>query len=168
MARGLSEEEVRELYEKYAPVVHRRALTLVGREADAWDIVQEVFERLLRAGAGFRGEARPMTYIYRMTTNVSLNALRGRKVREPELPPPATEPSVGMEATEAVDLLRALARRLGERQLEVACLHFVDGLTQEEIAQVLGMSRKTIGRDMEVVRACAAELAGEPGRPEHA
>ncbi len=49
--QGLGAEELRDLYERYAPVIHRRALALVGRDADAWDIVQEVFEKMLQSGA---------------------------------------------------------------------------------------------------------------------
>ncbi|MBI3181347.1 MAG: sigma-70 family RNA polymerase sigma factor [Myxococcales bacterium] len=166
MASGLGADELRDLYEEFAPVVHRRALAMLRRDADAWDVVQEVFERMLRSGFNFRREARPMTYVYRVTTNVCLNALRGRKVREPSASSPE-EPAVDQAAAEAADLLAALAGRLSERQLRVAALHFVDGLTQEEIGQVLDLSRKTIGRELEAIRSEAAALAGAPGRVEH-
>lgn len=164
MARGLGPHELRELYERYAPMIHRRALALLGRDADAWDVVQEVFERLLKSGSQFRHEARPTTYVYRVTTNVALNALRARSVREPGRDPEsAPDATADHAATEAADLLRVLSRSVPDRQMEVAVLHYLDGMTQEEIAEVLGLSRKTIGRDLEQLRARAAELAAAPG-----
>lgn len=163
MGVRLGEQELKDLYARFSPAAYRRALYFVRREADAWDIVQEVFRRLLENPAPFRGEARPMSYIYRATTHVALNWLRARALREPagaEAPEARHEPQV----IEARQLLEALAQRLGERELELAVLHFVDGLTQEEIAQVLQVSRKTVVRDLEKIRRRAAELVGErPG-----
>lgn len=159
---GLSREELKRLYERYAPVVFRRARTLLGRDADAWDAVQEVFEKMLSAHDSFRGEAQPMTWIYRITTNVALNMLRARKVREPMLTVVEEEPSVGVGAVEARDLLRKWIDSLTEREQEVATLLFLDGLTQEEIADVLGLSRKTIGRELAELREKAASLGAVP------
>jgi RNA polymerase sigma-70 factor (ECF subfamily) len=51
---------------------------------------------------------------------------------------------------------------MGERELEVATLHFFDGLTQEEIAGMLDVSRKTIVRDLDSIRKKAAELGRLP------
>ncbi len=165
MARGLSASELTAIYELYAPTVHRRARALLGRDSDAWDAVQEVFCRLLASGAAFRAEARPMTYIYRVTTNVSLNLLRSRALRDvatEALPP--EEAGAEPEEVEARNLLRVLARELDERALQIATLHFMDSLTQEEIVEVVGLSRKTVGKVLEQVRTRARELALEPQR----
>ncbi|GMU08496.1 hypothetical protein ASNO1_47490 [Corallococcus caeni] len=162
MGSGLDAEELRQLYERFAPVVHRRALALLGRDADAWDIVQEVFERMLTAGARFRREARPMTYVYRVTTNLCLNALRSRQLREPALLEAPEAAALTPGQWEAADFIRHLVGRMGERELEVATLHFFDGLTQEEIAGMLDVSRKTIVRDLDSIRKKAAELGRLP------
>ncbi len=149
---GLTRDEVQRLYAQFAPVVFRRARVLLAREADAWDVVQEVFERMLTHGAGFRGEARPMTWVYRVTTNLALNHLRSRKLREPMLTVVAPEPSSGLDQLEARQLLSKWLGKLEERELEVATLLFIDGLTQQEVAEVLGLSRKTIVREVEALR----------------
>jgi RNA polymerase sigma-70 factor (ECF subfamily) len=152
--------ELERLYELFAPVVHRRALQILGRDADAWDAVQEVFRRLLESSSEFRAEARPMTYVYRTTVNVCLNMLRARVVREPAGLSLAEELSEHIEsAAEARDLLGRLTGTLSERSLQVFCLHFMDGLTQDEIAEVLGVSRKTIVRDLDSIRVAARSLA---------
>lgn len=162
MARGSTETELRELYERFAPMIHRRAMAILGRDADAWDVVQEVFERLLRSRADFRGEARPSTYVYRIATNAALNLLRGRVLREQSNGTSVAEGTTDQSSTEAGNVLRALTRRLTERQLEVAALYLVDGLTQEEIAQVLGLSRKTVVREVQEIRVRAEELVQAP------
>jgi RNA polymerase sigma-70 factor (ECF subfamily) len=149
----LSKHEVEELYQRYAPVVHRRALAIVGRDSDAWDVVQEVFEKMLKSSSEFRAEARPMTWVYRITTNVALNALRARAVREPDAQIAAEPEGPELAATvEARLTLRKAMNTLSERELQVIALTVIDGLTQDEIADVLGLSRKTINREIDAIR----------------
>src|SRR5579864_3809589 len=103
MPQGLGREDLKALYQTFAPAIHRRARALLGRDADAWDVTQEVFEKLLLAGPAFRGESRPMTWVYRITTNVCLNHLRARKTREPKALS-APEGSVDQSSVEAANL----------------------------------------------------------------
>lgn len=159
---GLTRDEVERLYAQFAPVVFRRARLLLRREADAWDVVQEVFERMLTLGSGFRGEARPMTWVYRMTTNTALNHLRARRVREPALAVVGEEPSVELERVEARQLVDKWLQHLSEREVEVAALLYLDGLTQQEVADVLGLSRKTIVREVEALRTKLEALGALP------
>lgn len=162
-AAGLTRDEVRALYAQFSSVVYRRARVLLGRDADAWDAVQEVFEKMLVQGQAFRGEARPMTWVYRVTTNVALNMLRARKVREPALAVVSDEPGAGPEAVEARQLLSKWLAHLTEREVEVATLLYVDGLTQQDVADVLGLSRKTIVREVDELRQKLASLSALPG-----
>ena len=107
-----------------------------------------------------------MTYLYRATTNVCLNALRARAVREPGDAVETDEPSATThDAVEARELVRQLLGRIDDRGLQIAALCYVDGLGQEEIGEVLGLSRKTIGRELVAIRALAEGLAHEGARP---
>jgi RNA polymerase sigma-70 factor, ECF subfamily len=155
----LTRAEIRDLYERFAPLVHRRAQSLLGDSAESWDVVHEVFERLLRHAHAFRREAQPMTWVYRATTNAALNLLRRRKVRLRPTPAPPEESEREADAVEARNLLWALVNRLDERALGIAALYFVDGLPQEEIERVVGLSRKTVGRVLRQVRDEATALA---------
>jgi RNA polymerase sigma-70 factor (ECF subfamily) len=159
---GLTRDEVQRLYAQFAPVVFRRARVLVARDADAWDVVQEVFERMLTHGAAFRGESRPMTWVYRVTTNVALNQIRSRKLREPLLTVVPAEPSTGVDQVESRQLLSKWLGHLDDREIEVATLLFVDGLTQQEVADMLGLSRKTIVREVEELRQKLETLGALP------
>jgi RNA polymerase sigma-70 factor, ECF subfamily len=161
MAQGVSPAELEALYAQLAPAVFRRARRLLGRDADAWDVVQEVFVQVLRAGPRFRGESRPITWVWRITTNICLNQLRARKVREVELDP-ADEGTNTIAATESRQLLRKWLSGLDERELAIATLLYLDGLTQDETADVLGLSRKTIGREVEVLREKLKTLGAMP------
>src|SRR3989442_5582506 len=100
-------------------------MALLRRDADAWDVVQEVFAKMLEVGSTFRGEARPMTWVYRITTNLALNALRGRALREPDAKA-AEEPRSEGDGAEAAELIRALVARLPERACAVAAMHHLD------------------------------------------
>ena len=162
MSGGLTRAEVERLYSQFAPVVFRRARRLVARDADAWDVVQEVFERMLSQGASFRREARPMTWVYRVTTNASLHLLRSRNLREPALGVVPEEPSSGPDQLEVRQLLSKWMACLDERELEIAALLYVDGLTQQEVADVLSLSRKTIGREVDELRAKLVALEALP------
>src|SRR4051812_11292810 len=121
---ALDEGQVRELYERYAPLVFRRALTLVQREQDAWDVVQDVFSRLHETRAAFRQQASPLTYMYRMTVNASFDLLRRRKHLEPDGEASRDERSQSA-TTEVRDFLVKLSARLSERSLQVAALHYL-------------------------------------------
>ncbi|MFT3707588.1 MAG: sigma-70 family RNA polymerase sigma factor [Archangium sp.] len=163
MASSLTRDEVQRLYSQYAPVVFRRARFLLARDADAWDVVQEVFERMLTHGSSFRGEARPMTWVYRVTTNLALNALRSRKVREPLLTAvPDAEAASDVDTVEARQLLQKWLTHLTEREVEVASLLYLDGLTRQEVADVLELSRKTIVREVEALREKLEGLGALP------
>lgn len=159
---GFTRAELDQLYRRHAPSVFRRARRLLGRDADAWDAVQEVFQKMVTAHQSFRGEARPMTWLYRITTNISLNMLRSRRLREPAALTVIDEQADGQEALETRDLLAAWLKGLTEREQAIATLLFIDGLTQEEVADVLELSRKTINREVAELRAKAAALGALP------
>lgn len=72
----MDDSTIDQLYRRYGPVVLRRARAILGDEEQARDLVQEVFVQVLEKKGGFRGEASPMTWIYRITTNLCLNRLR--------------------------------------------------------------------------------------------
>ena len=152
------DDELHALYRKYAPQVFLRALSVLGREADAWDATHEVFLRLMKTTSTFRREAHPMTYLFSIATNVSLNLLRSRGYRE-AAPPPSDATLQPWSSAEARDLLRRLASRLDERRLAIAAHLFLDGMTQDEVADLLGWSRKTIVNDVREIRELAAKIA---------
>ena len=169
----LSDEQAQTLYRRYAPVIHRRCVDLLGDPEAARDATHDVFLQLLDQLHTFRGEAALVTWIYRITTNHCLNRLRSRRRRAAALSRFATEPRPGPEPPSAAlargELLAALCRALDERTLRVLVHVHYDGLTQPEVARLLGISDRAVrkalvraARTLEQRGLTAAALAEEP------
>lgn len=155
----MDDSTIDQLYRRYGPVVLRRARAILGDEEQARDLVQEVFVQVLEKKGGFRGEASPMTWIYRITTNLSLNRLRdGRRrtqlLHERPAPPDAVEPQVDARLT-----LAAILRQVPEELGAIAIYHHVDRMSHAEIAEILGVSRRTVGNRLEEFRRRARSAA---------
>jgi RNA polymerase sigma-70 factor (ECF subfamily) len=152
-----------EAYQLYGRALRRKAARIIGNDADAGDIVQALFVELLQ---------RPelpldLPYLYRAVTNRCLTMLRDESNRtrllEPEqLPMPAPRTLCDERAISG-DLLRKLVRRLDDEHCHVLTCRFIDDMTQEEIAQQLGLSRKTIGHRLDAIRAAVNELSAQNG-----
>ena len=66
------------LMSRYSGRVYRLAYGITRNAADAEEVVQDVFLQIIHKGAGFEGRAALGSWIYRITTNVSLNKRRGK------------------------------------------------------------------------------------------
>ena len=136
-----------ELFRRYGDMVLGRCRALLGNEADAQETAQEVFLRLHRYRDRFRGDARPSTYLYKITTTTCLNKIRSRK-RRPEDPvaelPPTFHNDTMLEQVhirELVDRLMATA----DEGTQAACIyHYVDGMTHAEAGELLGVSAAAV------------------------
>ncbi len=153
---------VEELYREYGATVLRRARVILGDEQAAMDAMQEVFVKVLRKGAQFRGEASPMTWLYRVTTNYCLNVIRDRSRRRELLmrQRPDSESSEHHGGEERL-ALATLLRKIPQELREIAVYYYADQMNQDEIAALLGVSRRTVGNRLEEFRATAqAVLVG--------
>ena len=149
------------LYRDYGPGVLRRARTLLGTDQAAWDALQEVFVRVLHRLEVFRGESSPMTWLYRITTNYCLNLLRDSARREARVRAHAlTLSSISADDPELRLTLAQLLTRIPSELCEVAIYHHVDRMTHDEIAEVLGVSRRTVGNYLREFREQAQQVLG--------
>ncbi len=151
--------DVGELYQRHAAMVLRRVLRFFPRD-EAEEIVHEVFIKVLEQIDGFRGEASPTTWLYRLTTNHCINRARdrGRRAelwREHGLWFTRT---IHTDEQEAASFLSQFWRELDDETLAIGVHYFVDGLTHAEIARVHGCSRRTIGNRLDALRARAREF----------
>ncbi len=152
------------IYRSCAPQVHRRALQLLRDGDEALDVTQEVFERVL---LGRHGDADPeglVLWTYRVTTNLCLNRLRDRRRRAALLRThsesvPVGRAETGQARVEAGRTLAVMAEGAPKRELEAFVYCHVDGMTQEEAAQVLGVTSRTV-RNLLVRFARRAKAAG--------
>lgn len=144
-----------ELYRTHGHVVFRRARELLRSQADATDAVQDIFLSLVRRPEQLDGVERITAWLYRATTHYCLNQLRDRRGRGRILglfrPASSVPPR-----SETFAQVRSLLDRLPEPLAEVAVYHHLDGLTYDEIAGILGCSRRQVGYYLEQLRALVA------------
>lgn len=158
-----------EVYRTHAGRLYGLILRMTGNQADAEDLLQEVFLAAHRKLDGFRGESALGTWLYRLATNHVLDHLRSRAAKTgqltdgfdddgPVLPDPGSRAIV--EQTIAhMDLERALT------QLPAGCraaflLHDVEGLEHREVAEALGIAEGTSKSQVHKARLRLRALLG--------
>lgn len=149
-----SRGRVAELYRRYGPAVYRRCLKLLRDPEAAKDATQDVFMKLVRnIDRLSAGDGEVLPWIYRVATNHCLNVIRGSRRRGETVPAEDAGWELAGEGAAAAYPDRALARSVlagfDEGTQAVAVGVLVDGMEQEELARVLGVSRKTVQRRLE-------------------
>lgn len=147
-----------ELVTAYERRVYVLALRSCGNEQDARDIMQEVFLRVYRSLASFRGDSGFSTWIYRITVNICVDFAR-RGAAAPQTAPlhdedetgralPDTDythqPEAVAEASELREEIRAALGELSEEHRTIVLLRDVSGLRYDEIARVLQLTEGTV------------------------
>ncbi|MFN0062185.1 MAG: RNA polymerase sigma factor [Myxococcaceae bacterium] len=134
--------EPEQLYRRYGPMIFRRCLQLLGQHQEALDALQDVFVLILRQRDRIKLAA-PSALLNRISTNVCLNRLRGRK-RSEEPVASALEVIAQTPDPESATLAGRIVSRLFRDELAstrtIAVLHYVDGMTHEEVALEVGLS----------------------------
>ena len=139
--------DVEALYRRYGDMVLGRCRTLLKNDAEAQDACQEVFLKVHRYRHSFRNEAKPSTYLFRVTTTVCLNRIRSRgRRREDLVDDPAPVPVVDshLSHTDLRQLVNLLLDEADERTQACIVHHYVDGMTHNEIGELLGLSGAAI------------------------
>jgi RNA polymerase sigma-70 factor (ECF subfamily) len=158
--RSLRKEEVSALYAKYGFFLLRRCRTILRDEHLADDALQEAFVKVMRGGGAIREADEPLRWLYRVVDHCCFDALRRRR-RSVETP--SDEEGVSRHPAVAIELRDAVLGLLGtfdEKQMEIALLLFVDGLSQGEIAEEIGVSRVTVNKRVQEIRAGAEAWLG--------
>ncbi len=159
--RESREARFERLYRESSGRVYGLCLRMCGDPALAEEIAQEAFVKAWEKLDTFRGEARITTWMHRLTVNVALNTLRGRKRR----PATGEDPEVlerlggGTEDGAPVDriALERAVRQLPERARMVFALYDVEGYPQEEIAEMMGTSVGTVKSQLHRARQLLRE-----------
>lgn len=127
------------LFHAYQPDIYRLCHRMLGRAEDAQDATQTTFIRAFRDLSRFRGDSALRTWLYRIAVNESVSQLRRRKDVQTleEAGEPSHDSSRGMLERVAV---AATLSRVSEAHRAILVLRFWEGLSYEELAQVLGIS----------------------------
>lgn len=155
---------------------HRRrvfglAWSILRDRAAAEDVAQEVFVKLWTALPDFDGRAQLSTWIYAITRNAAISALRRRRSSESLSEPTvlaAAEAQCAAPDPERADdarLWRAV-EALPEAQRRCVTLYYQDERPVEEVAAMLGMPANTVKTHLHRARARLARALGPAGSAE--
>jgi RNA polymerase sigma-70 factor (ECF subfamily) len=168
-APDTAEGSVAELFREHHERVFRVARRITGNAADAEDVLQTVFLRIMRREEPPLREDDAASYLHRAATNASLDLLRRRKAARSEpiedaerfrgREPDAEAESRGAEIRQKV---RAALAELNPRAAEMFVMRYFDGYGNREIARLLNTSWSTVAVTLHRTRAkLQKDLKGE-------
>lgn len=146
-------------YRAYGPALVRKAERVLRNREDAVDVVHALFVDLIPRWSSDVD----LPYLYRAVTNRCLNLVRdrGTRARLLEREHAAAAPIGRVRLDDQVvglALIAQLAEQLDAAHMEVLVARFVDDMTQDEIAEHLKISRKTVGRRLDHIRSAVTVL----------
>ncbi len=146
------ENAFKSIVDSWQDMVYNTALGIVQNEADAEDIVQEVFVQVYQSISSFKGDSKFSTWLYRITITKSLDHERKKKrkkrfafvqslfgeenevlVRLPDF----NHPGIALDKKEDAKILFKAIRQLPENQKIAFTLHKIEGLSYQEVSEVM-------------------------------
>ena len=159
--RGLIDVDFDDFYSRGYRRCAALAYALTGSAADGDDLVQEAFSIAYRRWSEIAAYDEPLAWVRKVMVNNAMS--RGRRLRREvrALTRLRSRPAAEVPAIDAAD--RDLWRRVGElpkQQAAAIALHYIDDLSVESIANVLGCSAGTVKTHLSRGRqAVAAQMA---------
>ena len=151
------ERAYRELVRAYQAPVVNLAWRITGSADDAAEVAQETFIRVLRSLASYDPERPFRSWIFKIASNLSLDAIRRRKRRPvsfedlseedgPTIEPadPGPGPDEGMRLEWAAERFEALVTELPEHYRAILHLRYREEMPYEEIAETMGIPLGTV------------------------
>jgi RNA polymerase sigma-70 factor, ECF subfamily len=141
-----------ELYERHYEAAFRAALRVTGNSADAEDVLQTVFLRVLAQGGTVEAVALPAAYFRRAAVNAAVDLLRRRAVHaetayDDRAPHAAVQPPGLLKER----LRRALAA-IDSDDATLFLLRYVEGLSNEELAGVFQLEKNNVAVRLHRIR----------------
>lgn len=154
------EPALNDLYVRYSTKVFNTAISYLQNQEDAEEVLQDVFVSLFEDARKFNFNSSVSTWIYRITVNKSLDYLRKRNSKKRtgifvamykretneviHHPTDFVHPGNTLENKEDAKLLFRAIDRLPETQKTAIILTKIEGLKQQECAEIMGITRKAV------------------------
>ena len=136
---ALMEDPLAYAIEHYTDMVLRLAAHYAPSLNDAEDVVQDVFEKLMRSGKGFESAEHLKAWLIRVTINHCHTLARAAHRRDVELVEDLADPAPPPDLP-----VLALVRQLPQNYRDAIYLHYYEGYTAKEIAQILQTKPNTV------------------------
>ncbi len=147
------------LVKEYEKNVYNLALRMTGNSEDAADMSQEAFIKAYNSITSFRGDSKFSVWLYRIVSNVCLDFLRSRSRKqtvslsaenddgedvELDIADETQSPELLLDRSMTRDAVRRGLAALPPDHREILLLREIQGLSYEEIADVLGLEEGTV------------------------
>lgn len=147
-----SEEEIKELVDKYSSLIFRISYCILCNPEDAEDAVQETFLKYITKAPEFNGEEHRKAWLIKVAANISKNMLMFRLKRETVNLDDIENIGIGENDYETFELIMSLPAK----HKVVMTLYYVEGYRSAEIAEIIGISedavRKRIQKGRELLK----------------
>ncbi len=149
------EAAFKEIVDKWQDLVYNTAIAIVQNEQDAEDLAQEVFIQVYESIHQFKEQSKFSTWLYRITVSKGLDLLRKKKTRKRfafmkslfgsdeqiiKEPPDFFHPGIALDNKESGKVLFRAIASLPENQKIAFTLHKVEGLSHQEISEIMNTS----------------------------
>ena len=180
-ARSGDERAFRTLVERYQKKVYAVALAMVKDREEAMDVVQEAFVKVHRSLDSFKADATFYTWLYRITVNVCIDVIRrrgamrsdsvefderiGHDLAEANLGAVSSQlgsnPEKSVLQHELGQKIQEALEQIPEKHRAILLLRELDGLSYEELSQVLEIPKGTVMSRLVHARAKVQKLLSE-------
>lgn len=158
----MGDEAIERLYREHGHHVLRRARRLLASEDESREVLQEIFVSLLDRPEQFDRRSSFTTWLYSATTHLCLNRIRDRKNRARLLSGRAPARGEGAPGSaEDRTLVTDLLAKLPDEIARAAVYYHLDEMTQDEIATIMGCSRRHVGDLLERLTAWLKNQEGD-------
>jgi len=141
-----------ELYERHYYAVYRTALRVTGNPADAEDVLQTVFLRILNREDRSGPESMPEAYFRRAAANAAVDLLRRRVSHAETGFNEASHPLSTEDRSLLKEQLRRAIASLEKDDAVLFLLRYVEGLSNGELASMLGQEKNNIAVRLHRIR----------------
>lgn len=149
--------EFGDLYERHADLVFRAALRVTGSAADAEDILQSVFLRVLTREVRLDEARSPEAYLRRAAINAGIDLIRRHSVRPTD---PVGEHLASQQESSPYlkEQLRRAIAQLPPRDAELFVLRYVEGLSNGELSEMFDVEKVTVATRLHRIRQSLQEM----------
>ena len=140
------------LYERHYEAVFQAALRVTGRPADAEDVLQTVFLRVLSGSEQGDAVRQPAAYFRRAAVNAAVDLLRRRTTRA-ETAYDETAPHAAVESGLLLkEQLRRAIAMLDSDDATLFVLRYVEGLSNQELADLFQLEKNNVAVRLHRIR----------------